>query len=383
MLFRSVNTNLGTDLTGFNSLDGTGVMYKFSPVRFDTITDWAAYTPKEGWQTDDIAAIDHWSTDYFDWAVFKKQDIWNVTQTVDSWDASTDQNYGAAVAFLNGGDYMLSSANAENTGKVFVYIKDSNGQYQELTSITRSDSGLSGFGSVLTASNSDYFAIGSPDSNTNTGYVHIYKIDTALGTVALVGSAKTGPSTSSDFGRSLSFSKDGLWLYAGAPGVNRVYVYGRSGTTFYQVGTYITAADASAGDKFGWSVSASTDGAQVLIGSPFNDTGATDSGAVYIYDRSIEAFIGDGSTTAYTLKRTPDANVRLATVDGTTVTPASYIGTTVTFSTAPGNGSLIKVDTNNFQLLKKLTPSSQTNQQFGYSAVLCRSEEHTSELQSH
>ena len=126
-----VNTNLGTDLTGFNSLDGTGVLYKFSPVRFNTIADWAAYTPKEGWQTNDIAAIDKWGTNYFDWAVFKKQDIWDLNQTVNSWDATSNQQYGSAVAFINSGDYMLTSAPSESTGKVFVYKKDLTGQYQQ------------------------------------------------------------------------------------------------------------------------------------------------------------------------------------------------------------------------------------------------------------
>ena len=369
------NTDIIPDLTGFNSMDGTGVIYKFSTVRFDTIADWANYAPREGWQVGDVAAIDRWGSDYVDWAVFKKQDIWNLNQTVDSWDASSSQNYGGSVAFLNSGDYMLVGAPNEGTGKVFVYVRDSNGQYQELTAITQSDSGLSGFGTALTASDADYFAVGSPDSNTNTGYIHIFKLDTNLGTVSLVGSVKTGPSTSADFGRSISFSRDGLWLYVGAPGSNRVYVYGRSGTTFYQVGTYITPGDVATGDKFGYSVSCSTDGAQVLIGSPLHDTGATDSGAVYIYDRSIEAFIGDGSSAVFTVTRSPDTNIKLATVDDVTQAGVTYTGTgnkTVTFATAPGNGSLVKIHTNNFQLLKKLTPvSSQENQQFGYNLILC------------
>jgi hypothetical protein len=369
------NTTLTSNLSGFNSLDGTGVLYKLSTVRFNTVSDWAAYTPREGWQTDDVAAIDHWGPNYVDWAVFKKRDIWSKNQTLDAWDASTNQNYGSSVAFVNTGDYMLVGAPAEGTGKVFVYIKDSNGQYQHLTSITQSTANLSGFGTTLTGSNADYFAVGCPTSDTNTGFVYIYKINTSLGTVSLVGSVKTGPSTGSYLGQSLSFSKDGLWLYVGAPGVNRVYIWGRSSTTFYQVGTYITPADIGAGDQFGYSVSCSTDGAQVLVGAPFNDTGSTDAGAVYIYDRSIESFVGDGSTTVYTLLRSPDTNIKLSTVEGVVQTGETYTGSgnkTVTFSTAPGNGSLIKIASNNFQLLKKLTtPVTQSQQQFGTSTVLC------------
>ena len=53
-------------------------------------------------------------------------------------------------------------------------------------------------------------------------------------------------------------------------------------------------------------------------------------------------------------------------------TTVTYSGTTVTFASAPANGSLIKIHSNNFQLLKKLTPAAaQGSQKFGTSTVLC------------
>ena len=366
-----------TNLPSFSTESGSGVIYKMKSVRFNTIADWANYAPREGWKTGDIAAIDHWGPDYVDWAVWKKNDIWAFSQSLDASDATTDQQFGASVAFLDAGQYLLSGAPSEGTGKVFVFKKDINGEYQELTTLTQSDAGLSGFGTTITASDNNYFAIGSPASSSNTGFVHIYK--RTADTFALVGAVKTGPTTSAYFGQSISFSKDGLWLYIGSPGANsaagQVYVYGRSGTTFYVVGTYISSADSVANDNFGYSVSCSTDGAQLLIGAPYHDTGASDNGAAYLYDRSIEMFVGDGSATTKTLLRSPDANIRLASIDGVDQTGVTYTGSgnkTATFTTAPAAGSLIKIHSNNFQLLKKLAPATtQSNQRFGTSTVLC------------
>ena len=364
-----------TNLSSFSDEAGSGIIYKMQPVRFNTISDWANYSPREGWQLNDIAAIDHWGPDYVDWAVWKKDNIWAVSQSLDASIATTDQQFGASVAFLDNGQYLLAGAPAEGTGKVYVFKKDVNGNYQQLTTLTQSDGGLSGFGTTITASDNTYFAIGSPASSSNAGLVHIYQ--RTGDSFALVGSAKTGSGAGAYFGQSISFGKDGLWLYVGAPGSGtggRVYVYGRSSTTFYVVGTYIEASDVASGDNFGYSVSCSSDGAQVLIGSPYHDTGAADNGAVYVYDRSIEAFIGNGSATK-TLLRTPDNNVRLATVDGVAATVTSYNGSgnkTVTFAAAPANGSLIKIHSNNFQLLKKISPAAaQASQRFGTSTALC------------
>ena len=377
----TVSAPLGIiNLATFSGEDGNGIMYKLTSIRFDRLSNWANYAPKNGWQADDIAAIDRWGNDYVDWAVWKKSDVWGLNESIGtSIDASTDQGFGSSVAFLDSGQYLLAGAPGE--GKVYFYKKGTNGKYTSasLTAASLTTQGV-GFGTTITASDSGYFAVGNPTTSTNTGAVYIYK--RTGDTVALINTF-TGSSTGVYFGQSISFSKDGLWLYVGAPGTDpgaapgetggRVYAYGLNSSAFHVVGAYIAASEPmpSGDDNFGYSVSCSTDGAQVLIGAPYHDTDATDNGAVYIYDRSIESFVGTGSATTQTLLRTPDATVRLATVDAVTTT-VTYSGTTVTFASAPANGSLIKIHSNNFQLLKKLTPAAaQGSQKFGTSTVLC------------
>jgi N-acetylglucosamine kinase-like BadF-type ATPase len=100
------------------------------------------------------------------------------------------------------------------------------------------------------------------------------------------------PETNDYFGYSVSLSGDGNTALIGAIGegtgaadAGAVYVFTRSGGTWSQQ-QKIQASDAQAYDSFGYSVSLSSDGNTALIGARYEDTGATDAGAAYIFIRS-------------------------------------------------------------------------------------------------
>lgn len=62
------------------------------------------------------------------------------------------------------------------------------------------------------------------------------------------------------------------------------YIFRRTGTNTWDSGTKIVASDAAAGDYFGYSVAISGDYA--IVGAPWKDNGATESGAAYIFRRT-------------------------------------------------------------------------------------------------
>ena len=65
-------------------------------------------------------------------------------------------------------------------------------------------------------------------------------------------------------------------------------------------GATFTEVDASVGDKFGASLSWTTDGRSLVVGCPNdNNSSKTNPGAVYIYDRTAVEFVGDGATTTF------------------------------------------------------------------------------------
>ena len=90
------------------------------------------------------------------------------------------------------------------------------------------------------------------------------------------------------FGRSVSLSGDYTIVSAhledtGATSVGAAYVYKRDGTTWTQEFKF-QASDKQDSDKFGESVSIS--GNRVVVGANLEDTGGSNAGAAYIFERS-------------------------------------------------------------------------------------------------
>ena len=78
------------------------------------------------------------------------------------------------------------------------------------------------------------------------------------------------------------------------------YAYGIVGianTSYNEVG--ILTANSSSADSFGWSVATSADGKTIVVGDRFGDGNATDSGAVYVFDRVGDDFNEVGILTAF------------------------------------------------------------------------------------
>ncbi len=74
----------------------------------------------------------------------------------------------------------------------------------------------------------------------------------------------------------------------------------------------LTAGGLAAGAQFGYSVSCSTDGRQVMIGAPYATAdGETEAGVVYVFDRNVQKFIwnNDPSSSSFTVLGTPVAPV--------------------------------------------------------------------------
>jgi hypothetical protein len=154
---------------------------------------------------------------------------------------------------------------------------------------------------------------------------------------------------------------------------------------YYEFVFKIQSPDSNAGDKFGFSVSTSQDGSRVAIGAPFHEFAApplveadlTDAGAVYVYDRSIQAFVGGAET-----YQTADAfgtaiSVRIN--DATLIPSLDYLENsatrTITLVQPTRDYDKIYVETNNFNLVTKLksqTPNRFNN--FGYSVAVCRTD---------
>ena len=142
-------------------------------------------------------------------------------------------------------------------------------------------------------------AIGAPgnDGNGNdSGQVRVYDYSMSSGWVQR-GQDIDGESTGDEFngaqsGSSVSLSSDGNIVAIGEPtfsgyGQVRVYEYHSMSSGWVQRGQDIDGenTDADAGDdRLGYSVSISSDGKRVAIGSPSNDGNGNNSGKARVYE---------------------------------------------------------------------------------------------------
>jgi hypothetical protein len=99
-----------------------------------------------------------------------------------------------------------------------------------------------------------------------------------------------GVGTQTDQLRGVSISGDGSIIVAGSSyndpngtDSGAAYVFEKSGSTWTQF-QKIVASDGAASDHFGASVSVSRDGSTIAVGSPYDDT-TTDQGAAYIFEK--------------------------------------------------------------------------------------------------
>jgi hypothetical protein len=140
---------------------------------------------------------------------------------------------------------------------------------------------------------------------------------------------------------------------------------------------------------FGTSVSTNYDGSTVVIGAANSSVnGVTtlyNSGKTYIYDRTAEIFVANGSTSTFQLSNalavlttitTPNLITRpSATIDGVdSVAAFNYTTNQVSFANAPPRGSTVRIETNQFVNTKiSYTDVGQQNSNYGAAVKLNRS----------
>ena len=143
--------------------------------------------------------------------------------------------------------------------------------------------------SVSLSADGSIVAIGAPDNDDNggnSGHVRVYQWDGM--NWSQLGQDLDGEAANDGSGSSVSLSADGSILAIGAlsndaNGVNsgHVRVYQWDGLNWSQLGQDLDGE--ATYDRFGWSVSLSTDGSILAIGAAYNDGNGNLSGHVRVY----------------------------------------------------------------------------------------------------
>jgi len=221
-------------------------------------------------------------------------------QKIQASDKQADDFFGFSVSISGDGNTAIVGAQGEDTGgssagSAYIFTR-SGGVWTQQQKLLSSDiQGGDYFGySVSISSDGNTAIVGAyleDTGGTSAGAAYIFTRSGGIWTQQqkLLSSDIQG---SDYFGFSVSISGDGntaiVGAYledTGALNAGAAYIFTRSGGVWSQQ-QKIQASDKQADDRFGYSVSISGDGNTAIVGSRYEDTGATDAGASYIFTRS-------------------------------------------------------------------------------------------------
>jgi len=174
------------------------------------------------------------------------------------------------------------------------------------------DSSATGAFNASDANVSAYETAIANNSTSNAGGVFVFRDTSGNGSGTWTQEAFLKPlalNATLGFGRSIAISGDSVVV--GSIGEDTsgtdsgaAWVFKRTGSTWAQQG-FLKASNPTGGDWFGMSVA--IDGDTVAVGSPYEDTGATNAGAIYVYVRNA----GVWSQQAMLTEATPYAEDRM------------------------------------------------------------------------
>ncbi len=191
------------------------------------------------------------------------------------------------------GDHVLVGANGDNTGAPeagAAYLFDATTGALVHTFTNPTPAASDNF-SISVSVDGDHVLVGADLDDTgapNAGAAYLFDATTG---VLLHTFTNPTPAQDDVFGFSVSVDGDRVLVGAdlddtGAPDAGVAYFF--DATTGALVHTFTNPTSAG-GDQFGYSVS--VDGDHVLVGADLDDTGAPDAGAVYLFDATTGALV--------------------------------------------------------------------------------------------
>lgn len=255
---------------------------------------------------------------------------WSQQAYIKASNTSADDQFGFSVALSNDTlavGALVEDSSADNSGAVYVFTRTGTSWTQQAY-LKASNTGSDDWFGITVALDGDTLAVGAnkEDSNgtgvnsgteannsaSDSGAVYVFtRTGTSWTQQAYIKAFNT--SVGDEFGRRVALSGDtlavgayredsnGIGVNSGAennnsvPDSGAVYVFTRTGTSWTQQ-AYIKASNARANNRLGYAIalqgntlvagSSGEDSGSTGVGGDENNTGATDSGAAYVFTRT-------------------------------------------------------------------------------------------------
>jgi hypothetical protein len=226
-------------------------------------------------------------------------DNWGEVRKLTASDADASDSFGSSVAISD--DVVVVGAFQEDTGgpsagAAYIFQRDQGGtnNWGEVKKLTASDATLGGWFGLDVAVSADTVvvgAIGDAAGGTDAGAAYIFQRDQGgtnnWGEVKKLTASNAG---AFDYFGVVAVSGDNAVVGApyedtGGTNTGAVYVFRRDqgGMNNWGQVKKLSASDAQADDRFGWSVGLS--GTTAVLGAAYEDAGGANAGAAYVFQR--------------------------------------------------------------------------------------------------
>ena len=220
----------------------------------------------------------------------------------------SNSQQGSSVALSADGNTAVIGAPGDNSGKGAAYIYTRTGSTWTQQGVKLVGTGAVGNAkqgtSVAISADGNTIAVGGIADNSNIGAVWVFVRNGSVWSQQgskIVGAGSTGASQQ---GTSVSLSRDGSRLAAGAIGDDSyrgaVWLFARQGSVWCQRGDKLALpVDGVGSARFGASVAYSGDGGTLVVGGPYDNAR---KGAIWIFSvadcqwSSLGKFLGSGSS---------------------------------------------------------------------------------------
>jgi len=281
------NVDSETKITAFDAATGAFIHESAQPVSID------GDTAVVGVPGDDVAGSNSGSVYVF----VKSGNVWIIQAILVANDAATGDAFGAAVAIS--GNTIVVGANfdddgGDDSGSAYVFVRSGSSWSQQAKLTASNPTAEDQFGHHLTILE-DTIVIGTThddDGGTQSGAAYVFVRSGS--TWSLESKLVASDAAAGDiFGNSVEISGDTIVVGAfgnddGGNSSGSAYVFVRSGSSWNQQAK-LTASDPSANAWFG--INVTINGDTVLIGASGDDDGGSDTGSVYVFERSGSSWI--------------------------------------------------------------------------------------------
>jgi hypothetical protein len=207
-----------TILTGLSNISLQGIAYSLQTMRVSQASDVVDLPYVNSLLPGARAWVDNNGTGH--WEVIEKQAPFTAGTELTPDASVANTRYGASIAQgINNIIALVGAPAYSSTGAVYPYLRDNNNQYTQSSLLLLGATATAGYGNAVDIGDQEWCIIGASESNSQAGYAGVVYRGATTNSFEqrqLLLAPFGDYTDTSEFGYSVTISRDERWMYIGA-----------------------------------------------------------------------------------------------------------------------------------------------------------------------